>query len=159
MDFTRNVTTAVVYPQVGSDAAATWTAPYARARVIGNMDVAVCEAVPIMMAPPPPPAPAFAPAQYQAHTTIRAEDLVSGPEGPDKVVSNQHPVALIDQKFVTASTSTLKFKMARMKLSGNVICDIFSSKAKILASISDLSIRLSRIFTFIQGWSTMQTEI
>jgi hypothetical protein len=38
---------------------------------------------------------------------------VAIPESPDKVMSNQHPIALIDQRFVTASASTLKFKMAK----------------------------------------------
>jgi hypothetical protein len=57
-------------------------------------------------------------ARNAANTIIRVEDLVSAPAGPEKVLSNQHPVALIDQRFVTASASTLKFKMAKITLGG-----------------------------------------
>ena len=39
-------------------------------------------------------------------------------ESPDKVMSNQPPIALIDQHFVTASASTLKFKMAKITFGG-----------------------------------------
>jgi hypothetical protein len=95
-------------------------------------------------------------ARNATNTIIRVEDLVSAPEGPVKVVSNQHPVALIDQQYVTASLSTLKFKMAKITFGGR---RYFSSKAIILTSISNLSIHLSCIFTFIQGRYTMQTEI
>ena len=39
-------------------------------------------------------------------------------ESPVKVMSNQPPIALIDQQYVTASASTLKFKMAKITFGG-----------------------------------------
>ena len=52
---TSNTATAGLYdPRVEIDAAAPRrTVPFARAGVFGDIDVAVCKAVPMMMAPPP----------------------------------------------------------------------------------------------------------